>query len=434
MDTSKLAGAVVAMCGNVLTTGAYHPWYYRLLRMGMPKYYIDVYLENEFESVETCFRNNFEKGLEVGASVTVYSHGRKVVDIQGGFTDLENSQVLTEQTLMPVFSTVNVIEAIVIARLVDEGRLSYDDTVASIWPDFGKGKKNRVTVANVMCHEAGIPYFSDTSQSIDFSDPTDATASQNHHFGGYTTRSYHGLIRSWILDGIVQRVDYRGRTLCQIYEEDLNSKLGMEFFTRLDSEADKRRSPWHSYPMFDNFLRYFWPSLKEAVGEDHIRTMLNSGAFHGNLTTVCETLGPEYGNVSLSSSIYIPSSNCFTNSYSLATIGACLANQGSLDETKLLSSATLDKALGGETKEFDLSLFTNTTMTQGGFGVFTFEEIDPEIKFYGWTGFGGSLMLFSPQHNFSFSYVTNSRNLRVMIGSRARRLLISAFKSHQQAS
>ena len=45
------------------------------------------------------------------------------------------------------------------ALLVERGLVSYDEKVATYWPEFGQGDKGDITVADVMRHSGGCPWF-----------------------------------------------------------------------------------------------------------------------------------------------------------------------------------------------------------------------------------------------------------------------------------
>ncbi|CAG8749346.1 12891_t:CDS:1, partial [Acaulospora colombiana] len=49
--------------------------------------------------VKNIFIENFKKGDEVGASVAIYYDGNLVVDLYGGYADLESGRVYDENTL-----------------------------------------------------------------------------------------------------------------------------------------------------------------------------------------------------------------------------------------------------------------------------------------------------------------------------------------------
>ncbi len=82
------------------------------------------------------------------------------------------------------------------ACLVDAGRSSYDDTVASHWPEFAAAGKEHVTVRQMMSHQAALPYV---DQALSFDDllamgpVVEALASQSPVWEPGTSHGYHAL-------------------------------------------------------------------------------------------------------------------------------------------------------------------------------------------------------------------------------------------------
>ena len=61
-----------------------------------------------WEAVRDAFVNNLDNSEEVGAGVSVYHRGNKVVDLWGGSFDVEKTQPYAEDTLQLVFSTFSI--------------------------------------------------------------------------------------------------------------------------------------------------------------------------------------------------------------------------------------------------------------------------------------------------------------------------------------
>lgn len=96
---------------------------------------------------------NFADGWERdGASFVVYYRGTKVIDIWGGYADVESMRKWTRDTISIAFSSTKAIGALAIAMLVDRGQLKYDDEVIKYWPEFGQHGKNNITVQWIMSH------------------------------------------------------------------------------------------------------------------------------------------------------------------------------------------------------------------------------------------------------------------------------------------
>src|SRR4051812_22869682 len=89
-----------------------------------------------FSGVKDAFAANFAAGEELGARFTLVEAGETVLDIWAGFADRGRTRAFDDQTLAPVFSTTKALAAVLIARLVDAGKLDYGQRVASVWPEF----------------------------------------------------------------------------------------------------------------------------------------------------------------------------------------------------------------------------------------------------------------------------------------------------------
>ena len=114
-----------------------------------------------FEPVREAFEANFVEGFEHGAAFAAYLGDELVVDLRGGFADRTSEIPWTSDTLCPVYSATKPIGALVIATLVERGKLDYDAPVADYWPEFAANGKGAYTVAEALSHQTGIPGFPD---------------------------------------------------------------------------------------------------------------------------------------------------------------------------------------------------------------------------------------------------------------------------------
>ena len=124
---------------------------------------INGFVAPGFERVRDAFAINFEREgdyQETGAALAAYRHGELVVDLWGGFADAARSRPWTRETLINVWSATKGVTAAAMAVLVDRGLISYQDKVASVWPQFAAAGKGRTTLAQLMSHQAGLPGFS----------------------------------------------------------------------------------------------------------------------------------------------------------------------------------------------------------------------------------------------------------------------------------
>lgn len=73
---------------------------------------IHGFADNNFKETYDIFVDNLKQGHEVGAGLTVYVDGKKVISLQGGWQDVENKIEYTNNTLQMVFSSTKVLVSI----------------------------------------------------------------------------------------------------------------------------------------------------------------------------------------------------------------------------------------------------------------------------------------------------------------------------------
>ncbi|KAK0404688.1 hypothetical protein QR680_017573 [Steinernema hermaphroditum] len=179
--------------------------------------------DERFSDVLVTFRQNFEESLESeGAAFSVFFEGRLVVDLYG--------VLWGENTRSILFSTSKSICAIVVVKLVDEGRLSYDDKVATLWPEFGQNGKENTTIRHICLHQAGLPYQSVITTADDFKNPqriAELFESATPIWEPGSQVGYHALSIGLLIDQIVRRVDARSRGIAEYFKEEIQSKYGL---------------------------------------------------------------------------------------------------------------------------------------------------------------------------------------------------------------
>lgn len=110
-----------------------------------------------YEPVRDAFVRNFIDGGEVGAAVHVIRRGEVVVDLVGGWADEARTRPWSTETIVDVYSVGKGLLSMLVLQLVDSGELRLEDTVASVWPEFGAGGKDTATIEHALTHRAGVP-------------------------------------------------------------------------------------------------------------------------------------------------------------------------------------------------------------------------------------------------------------------------------------
>ncbi|KAI9292161.1 beta-lactamase/transpeptidase-like protein [Neoconidiobolus thromboides FSU 785] len=437
LQSILVSTVIVAYLGKkVLDESVFLPWYSRYLKLPKPDYPTEGICEDDYKQVEEVFKDHFDRGLEVGASVVVYNKGTPVVELYGGYQDFGKRIAYTSSTLNIVFSSSKFMVSAVIARLVDQGLLDYDEKISTYWPEFGNGNKGEVTLADVLRHEGGVPFLMNPEPT--YEEVYDTTklkiiiANTPHEYDGKKVRCYHGITRGLILNEIVKTVDKKRRSIGQLFKEEINPEYNMEFYLGLEEKDSYRRARWYSYPILD-MLTLFLP--KWLLGRKAIK--LNRGYMKkdSDISKIMKlkiSKDKDLPNAADMITIELPSVNGHTNAKSLAYIASFFANNRQVCNERFISESGVKESIPEPTKGFDNAILENTEMTKGGFGIFRFPELGEysDVPFYGWGGMGGSCVLFSPEYNFSFAYAMNAHHLVMMGEGRATNLLVAAFNAH----
>lgn len=194
-----------------------------------------------FGAVADAFEQNFTAHGELGAAFSLYVDGEIKADLWGGVADQQTGRPWSENTLQLVFSTTKGAAAICIARLVQAGLISYDDAVATHWPEFAANGKGDITVAQMMSHQAGLPY---PVGDLTFDDlmavapVVEALAAQAPVWEPGTQHGYHAVTYGWLAGELLRRAD--GRTLGTYFAEEIAQPLGLEFWIGLPESEEPR--------------------------------------------------------------------------------------------------------------------------------------------------------------------------------------------------
>ena len=116
---------------------------------------VDGHAQLPFGPAADAFGSLVSRGRGGGALV-VRMGGETVLDLCTGWADRANTRPWTPDTLAISFSTTKGVASTVVHRLADRGEIAYDEPVATYWPEFAAGGKERVTVRDLLTHRAGL--------------------------------------------------------------------------------------------------------------------------------------------------------------------------------------------------------------------------------------------------------------------------------------
>jgi CubicO group peptidase (beta-lactamase class C family) len=359
-----------------------------------------------FAAVRDAFAVNFAGDLELGARFALAVDGEVVIDLMGGWADRDQTKPFGEDTLAPIFSTTKALAALMIARLVGQGRLSYETRVSEVWPAFAEAGKGEITVGQAMSHQAGLcglPGPMEAADWLDWNLICRRLEAMAPLWPPGSASGYHPVTFGYLAGEIFRRID--GRTMGAALREDMAGPLGLDVWIGLpDAEhhrvADVRRPST-------------LPKLG-AITEPRRLAFLTKWAQPGG--SLAELRRAE-----------IPSVTGFATAPAVARLMAILACDGVLEGRRWLSPGAAEEAGRERISGPDLVLPCELSWGAGllrnqGLGAY-----GPGAQAFGHSGWGGSCAFADPECGVSGAYVMNRQTSELVSDGRARRLIEAAY-------
>jgi CubicO group peptidase (beta-lactamase class C family) len=356
-------------------------------------------VDEGFGKVADAFQQNFAEHGELGAAFSVYVEGAPKVDIWAGVADKRTGRPWVEDTLQLVFSTTKGAAAICVARLVDAGKLDYGEPVATYWPEFAAEGKGGITVAQLLSHQAGLPYVDAVLGFDDIMAVTPvvaALAAQKPVWEPGTAHGYHALTYGWLAGELVRRVD--GRTIGRYFADEVAGPLGLDFFIGLPESEEPRVSRLEAMPPPTDLEQIAVMMQLMGPGTIGFRALTMNGALIA--------LDPENNHFNMRAvhATEMPAANGITTARSLARMYA--ATLGEVDGIRLYGDATLAASSAEQVNGPDRTLIVDSRF---GCGFMLNGELTPLLsdRAYGHAGAGGSLGYADPVNGVGYGYVMN---------------------------
>jgi CubicO group peptidase (beta-lactamase class C family) len=197
-----------------------------------------------FEAVREAFTENFTRRGELGGACCAYHKGEKVVDLWGGIRNKDTGEPWEPSTMVVVHSASKGLAAMTLAIAHSRGWLDYEERVCAYWPEFAQQGKERITVRQLLAHQAGLFAIDepvDRSVVADLDRLAVVLARQRPVWEPGTRQAYHALTLGFYEGELLRRVDPRHRTLGRFFQEEIASPLGEDVYIRLPQEIPNAR-------------------------------------------------------------------------------------------------------------------------------------------------------------------------------------------------
>ena len=365
------------------------------------------YVCSGYEAVAEAFAENFSRRREVGAACCAYHKGEKVVDLWGGVRDRATGEPWEEGTMALVYSATKGLSAMTLALAHSRGWLDYDERVRAYWPEFAQNGKEKVTVRQLLAHQAGLFALDEpVSKSVvaDLDRLAEVLARQRPAWEPGTRQGYHAVTLGFYEGELLRRVDPQHRSLGQFFQDEIAAPLGLDFYIRLpESIPDSRLAP-----LID-------PSLAEMLCGFPIRMSLAALNRRSNIRrALTGSELPHDARHIYTRDLEVPAgggvgtARAIAHAYSVFATGG--KELGLREETlrELAAPAVpptrgfYDECMKGEVR-FSLGFIKSSPSWPFG-----------SPGSFGHPGAGGSLGFADPQNQIGYAYVPNRKSVALM--------------------
>ncbi len=379
-------------------------------------------------SVEREFHRNFSERGDVGASFAVYSREGLEIELCGGYRERERKTRWTSDTVAPLWSATKGLEAACVLSALERAGLTPETKVADIWPEFGTNGKERLSVAQLLGHQAGVPALDAPVPSVlDREKVVAAIERQRPFWEPGSAHGYHVRVFGFLCDELVRRL--ARMPLAQVWAEGFAWRLQLEIWMGLPAALHARAAevcpPKALEP--DPAEAEFYRAYRDPTSLTHRAFTTPSGFHNFSAMNTPEARGAA-----------IASFGAIGNARSLAKFYAAMANGGELEGIRILNSATMEQIENGFCQRPDRILQIETAFSLG----FMRDPLDrggnkqrmkfgPSPKAFGHPGAGGVNGFADPERGIGVAYVMNQMRSGVLPNEKSEVLINAWYKEDQ---
>ena len=375
--------------------------------------------------LEPLFRENFDKFNELGAAVSVWQNGEPIVDLQGGFRDARREKPWTPDTIVLIWSATKGLGSACVLHVLQEHEIDIEQRVAEFWPEFAEAGKEKITLAQLLSHQAGLCALDQSVDVLDYDAVINALERQKPLWPPGSGHGYHARTFGFLIDELVRRI--AGKTLPDYWRENFAEPLNLDLWIGLPQNENSRVATM--YPAKAG--KPLEPKNRPSSSDQFYVDLVTPG------TLARKTFTSPRGLHSISAmnnpiirSHPIVSFGAIGSANSLAKFYAALANGGSWRGQQLFSAKTISWMTTALTNDID-RVFQIPTAFSAGFmkdSEHTTRRIfGRSASSFGHPGAGGSHAFADPENKISFAYIMNQMEQSVLPNEKSLRVVDAIY-------
>ena len=370
------------------------------------------------QRLKPLFRENFEKFGELGAAVSVWQNGKPIIELCGGFRDARREHPWMSDTLVLVWSATKGIGSACLLHALQEHKINLDRPVAEFWPEFAQAGKEKITLAQLLSHQAGLCALDRRVDVLDYDAVIRALEAQKPLWPPGTAHGYHARTFGFLLDELVRRI--AGKSLSEYWQENFARPLNLDFWIGLPKDENSRVA-----------TMYAPKSGRPPEPKQFYADLVTAG------TIARKTFSSPYGlktvggmNTPSIRAQPIVSFGGIGTASVLAKFYSMLANGGKADGQTFFSGETLELMSVTLTDGID-RVFQIPTAFSAGFMKDSQNAarrmFGPSRTSFGHPGAGGSHAFCDPENRIAFAYVMNQMEQSLLPNEKSLRLVDTIY-------
>jgi CubicO group peptidase (beta-lactamase class C family) len=371
------------------------------------------------QRLEPLFEENFQMLGELGAAVSVWQNGKAIIDLYGGFRDAHHEKPWTTDTIVLVWSATKGIGSACLLHVLQEQKIDIHERVVEFWPEFSQAGKEKITLAQLLSHQAGLCALDQRVDVLDYGAVIHAIEAQRPLWLPGTAHGYHARTFGFLLDELVRRI--AGKTLSDYWQENFAGPLGLDFWIGLPEKENPRMA-----------TIYAAKAGKPAKPKRFYLDLLTPG------TLARKAFTSPYG-VHVISKMNDPAMRAkpivsfggIGSAAALAKFYSMLANGGKSDRQTFFSEATIEQMTTTRADGVDLVLQIPTAFSAG----FMKDPrnagrrmLGTSPNSFGHPGAGGSHAFADPENKIAFAYVMNQMEQSLLPNEKSLRLVDAIYQ------
>jgi CubicO group peptidase (beta-lactamase class C family) len=362
---------------------------------------IHGYVGPGFEAVREAFLENFHQRRELGGACCAFCCGVKIVDLWGGIRNEQTGEPWERDTMVLVHSATKGLAAMTLAIAHSRGWLDYEQPVCSYWPEFAQHGKERITVRQLLAHQAGLFACDepvDRSVVADLDRLAIVLARQKPAWEPGTRQGYHAISLGFYEGELLRRVDPQHRSLGQFFQDEIASRLNLDVYIRLPEAVPNSRLATLSRPGPLAMLLGF--GLRFTLEAMNRRSKIRRALIGSELPLDPQRVYAR--NLEVPAGGAVGTARAIAHAYSVFATGGSEFGLRRHTLNLLAAPATpptrgfYDECLKGKGVQFSLGFMKPSRVWPFG-----------SASSFGSPGAGGSLGFADPETGIGYAYVTN---------------------------